>query len=99
MLDQVTIETFEPLVGSSFWVHTPGHKVEMRLEKAARVMESEAARVKRTPFSLFFVGPPSIYLEQKTYRVQHETFAEPMEIFLVPVGKEPDVYLYEAVFT
>lgn len=99
MLDQLTIDTFEPLVGSSFWVHLPGHKVETRLEKAARVMESEAARVKRTPFSLFFLGPSSIYLEQKTYRVQHDAFPEPIEIFLVPVGKQPDGYLYEAVFT
>ena len=57
MLDKLTIESFEPLVGTSFWLHEKGHEVEMRLTRAAKVMESEAARLKRTAFSLFFLAP------------------------------------------
>jgi hypothetical protein len=102
MLDQLTIETFEPLVGSSFWVHTRTetgtHKVELRLERAAKVMESEAARLARNPFSLYFVGPESIYLEQKIYHVTHDAFPDGLDIFIVPVGKDARGYLYEAVF-
>ena len=97
MLDQLTIETFEPLVGSSFWLHEKGHKVELRLTRAARVMESEAARLKRTAFSLFFLSP--IMLPQQIYNVTHDTFAEPLDIFLVPVAKQGDAYTVEAVFT
>jgi hypothetical protein len=99
MLDQLTIDFFEPLVGSSFWaVFETGGKVELRLERVARVMESEAARLKRTAFSLFFRGPKSLKLPQQIYNLSHEAFAEPQGIFLVPVGEEANGYIYEAVF-
>lgn len=99
MLDQLTIDSFEPHVGSSFWLYEGTHKVELRLEKVAQVMESEAARLKRNAFSLFFLGPGSIYLEQKIYHIKHDAFPEPLDIFLVPVAKEAGGYVYEAVFT
>jgi hypothetical protein len=97
MLDQVTIETFEPLVGTSFWLHENGRKVELRLTRTARVMESEAARLKRSAFSLFFAAP--LLLPQQIYHLTHEAFAEPLDIFLVPVAKRGDAYTVEAVFT
>jgi uncharacterized protein DUF6916 len=97
MLDQLTIETFEPLVGSSFWLLYGNHKIELRLTHAARVMESEAARLNRNPFSLFFLAP--ILLPQQIYRLTHEAFPEPLEIFIVPTSQEPNGYTYEAVFT
>ncbi len=97
MLDQLTIETFQPLVGSSFWIHVEGRKIELRLTKAMKVMESEAARLKRNPFSLFFLAP--LLLPQQTFHVTHDAFAEPLDIFLVPIGQEPNGYSYEAVFT
>ena len=97
MLDQLTIETFQPLVGSSFWIHIEGRKIELRLTGAKKVMESEAARLKRNPFSLFFLAPP--LLPQQIYSVTHEALAEPLDIFLVPIGREPNGYSYEAVFT
>jgi hypothetical protein len=97
MLDQLTIESFEPLVGTSFWIHENGHRVELRLTRAARVMESEAARLKRTAFSLFFLSP--ILIPQKIYNVTHDSFDEPLDIFLVPVAKQGDAYAVEAVFT
>ena len=97
MLDQVTIETFQPLVGSSFWLHLDGRKIELRLTAARKVMESEAARLKRNPFSLYFLAP--LLLEQRIYHLTHDPSMEPLDLFLVPVGKEPNGYAYEAVFT
>jgi hypothetical protein len=97
MLDTLTIESFEPLVGTSFWVNEKGHRIELRLTRAARVMESQAARLNRTAFSLFFLSP--IMLPQQIYSVTHESFAEALNIFLVPVAKEGDAYAVEAVFT
>jgi Domain of unknown function (DUF6916) len=97
LLDQLTIETFEPLVGSSFWLHIDGRKVELRLTGARKVMESEAARLPRNPFSLYFLAP--LLLDQRTFRLTHESFSEPLDLFLVPIGKEPGGYAYEAVFT
>jgi hypothetical protein len=100
MLDQLTVESFEPHVGSSFWVvFDNGHKVELRLERVGRVMESEAARLQRVAFSLYFLGPRSFRLPQHTYNIQHDSFPEPQGIFLVPVAEEPRGFVYEAVFT
>ena len=99
MLDQLTVETFEPHVGSTFWVEFPnGSKVELRLTGAAKVMESEAARLERHPFSLYFIGPKSYLLPQRTYHLTHEQLGA-LEIFLVPVGQDASTYQYEAVFT
>lgn len=99
MLDHLTLESFEPHIGTSFWAVFPNDaKVELRLVRAAKVMESELARVQRHPFSLFFIGPKTFLLKQHTYNITHEAF-EPMELFLVPVGEQADAFLYEAVFT
>lgn len=97
MLDTLTIESFEPLVGTSFWLQNNAQKIELRLTKAARVMESEAARLKRTAFSLFFLGP--VLLPQRIYRLTHDGFADPIDLFLVPLGQDAGGFNYEAVFT
>jgi hypothetical protein len=97
MLDQLTIESFEPHVGTSFWLRNNGQKIELRLTRAARVMESEAARLNRTAFSLFFLGP--VLLPQQIYRLTHDGFPEPLDLFLVPIGKDAGGFNYEAVFT
>jgi hypothetical protein len=97
MLDELTIESFEPHVGTSFWIHAEGRKIELRLTRATKVMESQAARLKRTPFSLFFLAP--ILLPQRIYHVTHEAFPEPLNIFLVPIGHDASGVNHEAVFT
>jgi len=99
MLDQLTVETFEPHIGSSFWVEFPNDaKVELQLTRVAKVMESEAAQLDRHPFSLFFIGPKSFLLKQHIYSVRHDELGS-MDIFLVPVGAGGETYDYEAVFT
>ena len=66
MLENLTFETFEPLAGSTFWAHSGNQKVELRLVRVGKVMESEAARLPRHPFSLFLIGPLSLLLPQGT---------------------------------
>ena len=51
----------------------------------------------RAPFSLLFRGSESSPLSQGTLRLSREGFGE-LEIFLVPVGKDAQGFLYEAVF-
>ena len=99
MPDLITIETFEPHVGTSFWAELPkGGRVELRLERVAKVMESEAAQLPRHPFSVYFIGPDSYKLEQSIYHLTHEK-SEPMDIFIVPIAKNGNTFEYEAVFT
>jgi hypothetical protein len=97
MLETLTIDDFRPLVGSSFWLYSGNHKVEMRLTKALPVMESEAARLKRVAFSLYFLAP--LFVPQGIHRVTHDALPEALDIFLVPIGQEPGGYTHEAVFT
>lgn len=97
MLDKLTIDDFLPLVGSSFWLYHGSHKVEMRLERAAPVMESEKARLKRTAFSLYFLAP--LVVPQGIHRLTHEAFPEPLDVFVVPIGQQPNGFNHEVVFT
>lgn len=97
MLETLTIDSFAPHVGTSFWLHAGNRKIELRLTGAAKVMESEAARLARTPFSLYFLAP--VVLPQQIYRLTHEGFAEPLDIFLVPVARDAGGFTHEAVFT
>jgi hypothetical protein len=98
MSDPLTMEVFEPHVGTSFWVEFPtGGKVELRLVRVAKVMESQAARLPRHPFSLYFIGPKSFLLQQQTYHLTHPEM-EALDLFLVPVGQDVQTYQYEAAF-
>ena len=100
MLDQLTYDDLKALEGTSFWVYPEqDHKVELRVVQVAKVMESEAARLTRAAFSVFFVGPKSYALQQRIYPMVHEKFPEPLMIFVVPVKEDEATYLYEAVFT
>ena len=60
-------------------------------------MESEAARLARTPFSLSFLTP--VLPPQQIYWLTHDGFAEPPGIFLVPIARDATGFTYEAVFT
>lgn len=97
LIDKLTIESFTPHVGTSFWLHAGNRKIELRLTGAAKVMESEAARLARTPFSLYFLAP--VLLPQQIYRLTHDGFSEPLDIFLVPIARETNGFTHEAVFT
>ena len=48
-------------------------------------------------FSVFFRGPLEYRLPQATYRMEHEKMGE-IDLFIVPVAREPEGFRYEAVF-
>ena len=52
----------------------------------------------REPFALAFRGPVSELLPQAIYRLESDVF-EPLEIFLVPIGRDSEGITYEAIFT
>ena len=53
--------------------------------------------VSRAPFSLLFRNTSSFLFPQQTYRMQHPALGE-IGIFLVPVAREREGFLYQAVF-
>ena len=52
---------------------------------------------KHEAFSLFFDGPPTPFLPQRTYTLRQPALGE-VDMFLVPVGRKGDGFQYEAVF-
>lgn len=48
-------------------------------------------------FSILFCGPDGQVLPQRIYRLRHADLGT-LELFLVPVGRDPQGVLYEAVF-
>lgn len=103
MLDTLTLDTFEPLIGQKFKITLSDSQVvdfelvdveELPIGRRRR----NAPELKRKPFSLFFVGEPR--LEQAMYPMAHQVFGdEPLSIFIVPVAKVEGGFEYEAVFT
>lgn len=103
MLDQMTHETFEPLIGQKFTVTLPDEQsVQFELidveELPVGRRRRNAPELLRKPFSLFFKGQPK--LEQAMYPMHHEALgSDPLSIFIVPVARLDDGFEYEAVFT
>ena len=100
MLDQLTFESAKRLEGTSFWVYPEqDHKVELRVVEVAKVMESEAARLTRQPFSIYLLGPQSYPLKQGSFAMTHDAFPEPFFMFVTAIGQDGRGFVYEAVFT
>jgi hypothetical protein len=103
MLEQFTLDTFTPHVGTSFRVHVEGAApIQFVLEWATEVPVSgwrpgEAAE-HRTPFSLQFLGPPGFILQQAIYTFEHEKIGT-FEIFIVPISQDAKGVSYEVVFS
>jgi len=103
-LGDLTIETAKPLVGTTFEVPLPdGRTTTLKLDEALpfehlqrRVRRNP--KIKRDPFSMFFLGPPSEILPQAMYTLRSETVTFD-SVFLVPIGQNEEGTEYEAVFT
>lgn len=99
MLDKLQCSDFVLLLHQSFKVRL-GSKGEHHLELvSAAEVGLHSSQAVRHPFSLQFLGPPSNqYLQQHTYRLEHETLGD-MDIFIVPLGPEAGRMRYEAIFS
>jgi hypothetical protein len=94
MTEKLNSKSFAEHVNSEFKVQGPN--AQTLLLRLAQVSESDSnPRVEQ--FSLFFHGPREPLLEQRIYRLAHEKLGE-LDLFLVPVGVEPEGALYECAF-
>jgi hypothetical protein len=97
MLDKVTRQTFEPLQGQRFTL-TDGANPALDLELVAVAGNGLKGAAAREQFSLHFRGPLSPQLPQKIYRLTHDQLGV-MDIFLVPIARDPSGMTYEAIFS
>ena len=71
----------------------PSGAVELELLEVVSTLSTP----RQEQFSIFFRGPGNIYLPQRTYRMEHDALGE-LDLFIVPVGRDPEGFRYEAVF-
>ena len=92
-LAALTLQDFEPLVGTPFRISEPA-PVELVLAEASSAGEWPGGR---EPFRLHFSGPREPLLAQSIYRLDHAEL-EALEIFIVPIRRDADSTTYEAIF-
>ncbi len=101
MRDTMTHALFAGCLGSTFRVRpAAGQAVEVKLIEATLLPVHpgrDGARPRREPFSLIFRGPVQWFLPQRTYPVEHDTLGR-FDLFIVPVGPDPEGMRYQAVF-
>jgi hypothetical protein len=101
MLERLTVADFEPLCGSAFRGEFPGSgPLELELITATALPGPPPRAdgpARRQPFSLVFRVRTPLRLPQGTYPLEHDRLGR-LDIFLVPVGRDADGLLLEAVF-
>lgn len=94
MLDDFTIDSLTEQKGAIFDVVSEGKTIfSVTLEK----INIHIQTIQHQNFSLQFRGPLHTFITQGIQTIVHPKFGT-TEIFLVPIAKNQDGYLYEAVF-
>lgn len=97
MLDKLTLEMFEPLVGQAF--ETEG--LSLTLVQVNRLGKGPNPVSGRWGFSLILLGPAAPLLPQQIYSLQTPSIGM-LDLFMVPLGpkpSQPDFMQYEIIFT
>lgn len=100
MPDVLTADHFRPAVGQAFTLDgSQGGDLVLELA-GVRALADETAPDpdRRAPFALDFRGPPDPVLPQAIYRLRNDGLG-PLDIFIVPVGRDDGGTDYEAIFT
>jgi hypothetical protein len=90
MAQELTLKFFEPLAGKTFAVQPAG---TLKLVSVTPGRQQPGYEI----FSLIFHGPAASVLPQGIYNLQAEG-AEPIDLFLVPIGQVGEEIQYQAVF-
>jgi hypothetical protein len=98
MLDDLDCAAFAPVVGEVFQLMTAsGASLPATLAEATPLPQRVRNTERRAPFALLFRVATDQPLAQQIYPVEHAAFGR-LEIFLVPVGREGEALLLEAIF-
>jgi hypothetical protein len=92
-----TYEGFASHLHGSFSVGVGPSTVEMTLVQATKGTPRDWEGLRKEPFSLMFKCANPVILPQKMYLFERPGFGK-MDIFIVPVGRERDGVVYQAIF-
>jgi hypothetical protein len=95
MPERMSREDFEPHLNTTFRLLRGGAEpLELEL---IEITGGEGRYENSYSFALLFRGGPHFLLQQHTFTLEHAALGT-LDLFLVPVSREPDGYRYEAVF-
>ena len=92
-----TYEGFAGHLHGTFSVGVGEATVEMTLVQATKGKPRDLDGLRKEPFALVFKCANPVILPQRTYPFERQGFGK-MDIFIVPVGRESDGVIYQAVF-
>ena len=102
MLDRLTTTDFAPPRPAAFVAQLPGGGAPLTLDlldvTALRETPAWGGRPARRAFSLLFRARTAAYIPQGTIALEHHQYAR-LEIFVVPIGRDDEGLLLEAIFT
>jgi hypothetical protein len=95
-MDLLTLDHFSGCVNETFTAALNEGEIEFVLVEA-RAIEQRMANTMRAPFSLLFRNSALFLFPQQIYQMRHPKIGE-VGIFLVPVAREREGFLYQALF-
>jgi len=96
MVDQITYEHFQDLVGDAVTLHAGDLKLDASIAEVTKMTpHGDSTRI---PFSVLFITQQSTLLEQQIFTLDHSRLGR-FDLFLVPLGPKAQGMCYEAVFT
>jgi hypothetical protein len=93
----LNFEFFSPHVNSTFALGLGEGSVELTLTKAQKLSVHPFPGMMREPFSLLFRSSMPVVLPQRIYPFKHEALGN-LDIFIVPIARDPQGIVYQAVF-
>jgi hypothetical protein len=96
-LSDLTFESFDPHVNSTFAVALGDATADLTLTEATKQAAHPYPGMTRDPFELLFRSAVQQVLPQRIYAFRHPAMGE-FEMFIVPVGRDVDGVTYQAVF-
>lgn len=92
----LTLDYFAARLNETFIAVSDGNASFVLIEARPLAAATQQGML-RAPFSLLFRNGSPIMFMQKIYRMKHESIGE-VGIFLVPVARDREGFLYQAVF-
>lgn len=93
----LTLEDFAARVNESFSVDLGAGRSDFILVEARPLADPRVRDVVRAPFSLLFHHVSAVIFPQRIYQMENPGMGG-FGIFLVPVARNQDGFLYQAVF-
>ena len=95
-MELLSLEHFAGCINETFAAALDGMEVPFVLVEA-RPVQGQSRNAARAPFSLLFRNASAFLFPQQTYAMRHPRVGD-VGIFLVPIARDRDGFIYQALF-